>query len=130
MCLTLRSDYKKPYNRSKYRWKVAYQFNSKLQPFYQNGKYDPKKWMKAQGAKRGPESYGFHVLVDQEQLRRFAALRDYVVHLKVQVRGFLAAGVYDATHKSETWKYMRIVQIKYPESYTGPKIRCAKPTRR
>lgn len=131
MCLSLRIGSEKPYNKSKIRWKQA-EFlvrNGRIciLSYFQGSVYKPNSWMRS-SAKGDIRNVGFHVFVNRDSCAKPSSseLSECgIVTLKIKVDGFFRSGSF-GRHKSETWKYMRIVKIIYPEDYTGPKLKLRK----
>lgn len=116
MCLELRRESNKPYNKSKFRWKVIEKFRHENYhadyQVYQGSQYNPRgQWNEALGDPEAREFFGFHVFVtkkDARAERRFLKAFHTAV-VKVQVDGFLASGIFDG-RRSETWRRMKILR--------------------
>ncbi len=133
----------RPFNRSRIRWKAAMLIDGRhlepSEPAYLRARYKRRavyrldKWMKAKGQNNDWAHTGFHVLLslgkcqstqnDTNTSKWHANF--HVIRIKVEVRGFLAAGHFDYAN-SETWRYMRILKIIYPKGYKGPRFEVPK----
>lgn len=107
----------KPYNKSNIRWKVLGIYGKRFSGIYVSTIYKlgVKKIALNKGSKNAQESdIGFHVFVHKKDAFDFAAQKEKVVIVKVEVEGFNASGTWLRAYencKSETWKYMKIVEV-------------------
>lgn len=104
---------KKPYNTSKFRWKMLFVGVGKnlVSPF-QDDEWKVGKTYKANA--NGNPDHGFHVYTTKTAAARLAYDEaNYVdcVVVKVRVSGFVAGGTYGDNTPCETWKTAKIVEV-------------------
>lgn len=112
MCLKLRNDYKVPYNKSGFRWKVVVlSANGEYYAPFMDSRYTRKKYNIARRFSKKIKRFGFHVFVNRRAAvnckNGFWSMKDYAVK-KVAVKGFLASGTYGGCY-SETWKRIKFL---------------------
>lgn len=125
MCLNLRKDYHKPYNKSNIRWKLGIFDKEELTSFYRKQKYEKNEWMVAFNTcdlnlfkkyetewginyvSNWRTKYGFHTFLDKKSIK---VVKSGAVILKLDCQDFIASGTFFGK-KSETWRKMRIIEI-------------------
>jgi hypothetical protein len=116
MCLEPRKENSdKPYNESKFRWKIASRYIDKLISSYRGYIYKNNQWMIAKGNPNGSLSsrdIGFHVFITRDDARNYKKSRSWMdecVVIKVEVREFNTSGHFKG-YRSETWKKMKVLK--------------------
>lgn len=113
MCLYLREESKKPYNKKKIRWKVVYKNvddDGKItyDATFEHFEYKQKGWNKAE-LNGNYDEQGFHVFVNRKDARSLAYGEENWIIKRIEVKGFLRSGTWEDDEKSETWKQFRFI---------------------
>lgn len=112
MCLTLRNNYKTPYNVSRFRWKIIFlRTDGQYTAPFMNWVYAARGKYNTAIGKNEVTRFGFHVFLTRAEARRskqtFKFYGRYPIK-RVIVKGFLASGTY-FNGRSETWKQMKFL---------------------
>ena len=121
MCLTLRKNHNRPYNRGFIRWKlVRVGPKGGITTPYQDTRLHAKKYNYAkkqftwdfEGEKwsEDPRISGFHVFTSKRTADEHRECWVHIRTAKVLVKGFKASGTFDCL-RSETWSKLRIIKI-------------------